>query len=65
MENQKCRMCEREVNWDVVPVDGLCSQCHISLCQKGLGKCVRCAKIMDGMVDDIFGHPFKEDEDGA
>jgi len=59
-----CRMCEREIPGDYIPIDGLCSQCHLSLCSKGIGKCVRCAKIVDGMVN--FLYPMKgPEEDGT
>ncbi len=60
MKMDKCRMCEKEVDWIAKPLDGLCAHCHRSLCQKGLEKCVRCAKILDGIIDDVFGKP-KED----
>ena len=51
---KKCRMCEK-IKETTSSLDGLCDQCHLSLCQKGLGKCVRCAKVVDGIVDLTFG----------
>lgn len=54
-------MCETKMLGDTAPLDGLCGMCHISLCQKGLGKCVRCAKITDNLVN--FLYPEK-DPDG-
>lgn len=56
----QCRMCENKTLGDPAPIDGLCAQCHLSLCQKGRGKCIRCAKIIDGLVN--FLYPEKEEE---
>lgn len=51
-------MCENKIPGEVAPLDGLCAKCHVFLCDKGLGKCVRCAKIVDGLVDFNFGKPI-------
>jgi len=58
----ECRMCEKEIPGEVLPIDGLCSKCHISLCDKELGKCVKCAQIIDNMLDFTFKKPEEEDE---
>jgi len=58
-----CRMCERKIPGEYIPIDGLCSQCHLSLCDKGIGKCVRCAKIVDNMVSFLYPEKYSDGEE--
>lgn len=58
----QCRMCENKIHGNPAPIDGLCAMCHISLCQKGMGKCIRCAKITDSLVNFLYG-PDEQEED--
>ena len=58
-------MCEYEFKLkESIPKDGLCAKCHMSLCQKGVGKCVRCAQLIDRMVDFVFPEKGPEDVHG-
>ena len=58
---KQCRMCEEVKFGDTAPVDGLCAGCHINTCQKGVGKCVRCAMILDASLYMASQEP-EEDE---
>ena len=59
----RCRLCEEIELGDPAPIDGLCAGCHINLCQKGVEKCVRCAKIVDAALYIAFENPFKEEKE--
>ncbi len=56
---KQCRICEYKFKIKA-PIDGLCPRCHMALCQKGLGKCVRCAKLIDNMIG--FLSPEEDEE---
>jgi hypothetical protein len=56
-------MCEEVKFGDVPPIDGLCAGCHINTCQKGVGKCVRCAKILDASIYMAFEEPEEDKKD--
>lgn len=60
---KQCRMCEEVKFGDVVPIDGLCAGCHINTYQKGVGKCVRCAMILDASLYMASEADKKENED--
>lgn len=48
---EHCRMCENKfLPKDKDPEDGLCIMCHISLCQKGVVKCSRCANAIKKLI---------------
>jgi len=45
---KNCRMCENEL--ELESPDGLCSKCHLELCDIEAEKCGRCVKIAKAFV---------------
>lgn len=62
---KQCRMCEYRFQLkNTVPIDGLCHRCHMSLCQEKFGECVKCAKLIDNMINFLYPTPDEENEQG-
>lgn len=58
---KQCRMCEYKFKGKA-PMDGLCHRCHMSLCQGGVDKCVRCANLIDNMISFLYPEPGEEND---
>ena len=59
---KQCRICEWVFTFqDRIPEDGLCSTCHVNLCQESPGRCNRCTDLINNMINFL---QYGEDEDG-
>ena len=51
IKNKHCRLCEKKIGYEAE--DGLCSSCHIALCQKNAASCKRCTFLFSRIVKFI------------
>ena len=52
-------MCEKKIFNK--SFDGLCTICHISICQEISNKCIRCQNVFNGLVEWL---KIKEENNG-